>query len=464
MRCFDLLREPDWAWAPYEPSAEAPWDRSRVAHLHRRAGFSASWPVLERDLRDGPDTSVDRLLSGQPASLDGTPAPEFGALLDAMAARLGSRGSLARAQGIWLYRMIFTPHPLLERMTLFWHNHFATSNTKVNSISLMQRQNALLRAHALGDFKSLLGAIGKDPAMLIWLDSTENRKVHPNENYAREVMELFTLGRGHYTEKDVQEAARAFTGSHVVRDEFREIPAQHDEGLKTILGQTGPWRGDDVARLLLDQPACAEFLCAKLFRQFLSEVDTPPPELIAPLAQAFRDSGYDSRVPLRIILSSRLFHDASMRRKRVKSPVELAVGLVRSLEISKPTVSAEALAEACAQMGQGLYAPPSVAGWDGGFAWINTTTSLARTNLALALLSETDDSLGKRLDPRVLAERHGCSSSADVARFYADLAVQDAFGTRLRERVLAAASGSDPRAAAREAATLVLTAPEYQLA
>ena len=152
-----------------------------------------------------------------------------------MTAQLGPSADLARIQAIWLYRMIFTPHPLRERMTLFWHNHFATSDAKVQNPGLMLRQNSLLRSQALGDFGALVSAIGKDPAMLIWLDSTINKKAKPNENYAREVMELFTLGRGHYTEKDIQEAARAFTGWFVVRDQFQEVPRQHDDGVKTVL-------------------------------------------------------------------------------------------------------------------------------------------------------------------------------------------------------------------------------------
>src|SRR5439155_25915046 len=146
------------------------------------------------------------------------------------------------------------------RLTLFWHNHFATSDAKVNNTGLMAGQNATLRRHALGDFKALLAAMARDPAMLLWLDSATNRKAHPNENYSREVMELFTLGRGHYTEKDVQEAARAFTGSFVQNDRFHEVAGQHDDGPKTVLGRTGRFRGDDVARILLEQPACAEFL------------------------------------------------------------------------------------------------------------------------------------------------------------------------------------------------------------
>jgi uncharacterized protein (DUF1800 family) len=350
-------------------------------------------------------------------------------------------------------------------MTLFWHDHFATSNAKVNNPALMQRQNATLRAHALGDFRHLLGAIGTDPAMLVWLDAAVNRRALPNENYAREVMELFTLGRGHYTEKDVQEAARAFTGRFVVGDGFREVAAQHDDGPKSILGRTGAFRGEDVDAILLEQPACAEFLCGKLFGLFVGEVDPPSAGLIAPLAGALRASDYDIRVPVAMILRSRLFFDPAVRRRRVKGPVEFAVGTIRALEVLRPTVPAEALAEACGRMGQNLYAPPSVAGWDGGPAWINTTTMLARSNFALALLSATDASFGKRLDPRALAARHAQTEPEEVARFFIDLLVQDAFDPKVRERVVAGATrAADPAAAAGEAATLVLNSPEYQLA
>ena len=451
MTTSPLLADPARAWAPYAPSPGDPWDRPRVAHLHRRAGFAAPWDVLERDLKDGPDASVDRLLAGEPATRDGTPAAAFAAQFDAIAGRLGASGSLTRLQGIWLRRMIDTPHPLLERLTLFWHDHFATSFAKVNSTALMQRQNAGLRRHALGDFGALLGEMARDPAMLVWLDSATNRKAHPNENYAREVMELFALGRGRYTEKDVQEAARAFTGGFIRDDRFVEVPAQHDDGEKTILGRTGRFRGADVTGILLDQPACAEFLAGKLFRHFVSEVDEPSPALLAPVADAFRRSGYDVRVPVRLILRSRLFHDPAMRRRRVKSPVEFAVGTIRALEVVRPTVAADALADACTRMGQSLYAPPSVAGWDGGPAWINTTTTLARTNFALALLSDTDAPFGKRLDPKALAERHRAD---DVAWFYVELLVQDALDEPVRRKV---------KGSAKEVATLVLSAPEYQL-
>ncbi len=450
MNTSPLLSDPSRAWAPYEPGAKCPWDLPRVAHLHRRAGFAAPWATLQRDLKDGPAKSIDRLLNGEATSGDGQSADEFDTLLDEMAVRIGSDASPSRLQGLWLYRMILTARPLRERMTLFWHNHFATSLAKVENPVLMQRQNALLRQHALGNFRSMLADVGKDPAMLVWLDASANRKAKPNENYAREVMELFTLGRGRYTEKDIQEAARAFTGWFVVRDRFSMLPTQHDDGVKTIFGKTGRFRGEDVPSLLLDQPACAEFLAGKLYRQFISEVDTPSASLLAPLAKALRSSDYDIAAAVGTILRSNLFFDESMRRRRVKSPVELAVGTVRALEVLKPTVSSEALAESTSRMGQTLYAPPSVAGWDGGATWINTTAMLNRTNLALALLGKDDERLGGRCDAQKLAAKHG----VEPRKFYVDLLVQDALDSRVLGPV------KEPG----EVATLVLTTPEYQLA
>jgi uncharacterized protein (DUF1800 family) len=460
------FEDPQWAWSPFDPSAGRKFDLPAAAHLHRRAGFAASWSVLQRDVAIGPSAAVARLLVGSPQSLDGSPATEFEATMDSMAAQLSSSAALPGLQAVWLYRMIFTPHPLRERMTLLWHNHFATSMTKVQSARLMQEQNDLFRSHALGDFRKLISAIGKDPAMLIWLDSTTNRKAKPNENYAREVMELFTLGRGRYQEKDIQEAARAFTGWFVIRDQFKEVLKQHDDGSKTVLGQTGKWTGDDVPAILLKQPACAEFLCKKLFRAFVSETHTPSDALIAPLASAFRNSDYQINVPLGIILRSNLFFDPAVRRRRVKSPVEFAVGTIRALEVINPTVQTSALAEACQRMGQSIFAPPSVAGWEGGSEWINSTAMLGRDNLALGILSTEDQALGQRLDPVSLAAKHKFVARDQRARFFLDLLVQDAFEPKAREPVLAAmnAKGSDDDTATRNAVRLILTAPEYQLA
>ncbi|WP_435007357.1 DUF1800 domain-containing protein [Tundrisphaera lichenicola] len=456
MRPTDLRNEPARAWSSFEPGPDRPWDLSSVAHLHRRAGFGAPWKILTRDLSEGPAASVDLLIEGEPTGGDGQSASEFAAFLDAMGSRLGSSADPRRLRGIWLYRMIHTPRPLLERMTLFWHDHFATSIVKVSNPSAMQRQNALLRANALGNFKELLDQVGKDPAMLIWLDATANRRARPNENYAREVMELFSLGRGHYTESDIREAARALTGRFVTNDRFSVLPAQHDGGVKTILGRTGNFSGDDLPSILLDQPSCAEFLARKLFRQFISEVDSPSDALIAPLAASFRESGYDIKATVRMILRSNLFHDPATRRKRVKSPVELTIGAIRSLEALKPTVSADALGDACSRMGQALYAPPSVAGWEGGPSWINSASLIARTNFALGLLSKDDRDFGGRTDPTALAARHGFAEPAGASKFLLDLLAPDAFDPGGRERLLTRTPS--------DVASVVLTSPEYQLA
>jgi uncharacterized protein (DUF1800 family) len=460
-----LLDDPDRAWAPFQPDRSHPWDLAAVSHLHRPSGFAAPWSILRRDMHDGPSASIDRLLSGEPTAGDGSKAAEFESFLDAMAAKLAPSGDLTGIQAIWLYRMIFTPHPLRERMTLFWHNHFATSIAKVKTTALMQRQNNVFRTQALGDFRALLQMIGKDPAMLIWLDSTINRKAKPNENYAREVMELFSLGRGHYSEKDIQEAARAFTGWFVINDEFQVVARQHDDGVKKVLGHTGKWTGDDIPGILLGQPACAEWICRKLFRQFVSDSHSPTEALLAPLAQVFRESGYQIKVPVARILRSRLFFDAAMRRRRVKSPVEYAVGTIRSLEVVNPTVEAQALAEICVAMGESLYAPPSVAGWEGGPAWVSSTAMLARANLSLRLLSEDDEALGRRCNPRALAARHGANRPDAAARFLIDLLVPGPLDPKVRDPIVKAATSNaaNPDAAVRDAGRRILTLPEYQL-
>src|SRR5207248_3373592 len=216
-------------------------------------------------------------------------------------------------------------HPLREKMTLFWHNHFATSLAKVQDPTLMFRQNCLLREHALGRFGPFLQAISRDGAMLVWLDSNSNVKGKPNENYAREVMELFSLGVGNYTEKDIREAARAFTGWHTDGVGFRFNPALHDDGPKTVLGKTGDWDGTDVVRIILEQPACARFLVGKLYAFLVSET-APPAALLEPLCESFRKSDYDVAGLVRTVLASRLFYSEHAFRKRVKGPVEYVLG------------------------------------------------------------------------------------------------------------------------------------------
>jgi uncharacterized protein (DUF1800 family) len=279
-------------------------------------------------------------------------------------------------RGWWLQEMLTTPSPLSEKMTLFWHNHFVSSQQKVRSPQLMYRQNVLLRRHALGNFGEFLHAIARDPAMVIYLDSASNRKGRPNENFARELMELFTLGEGRYTEQDVKEAARAFTGWSIDPDtgDFLFRPMQHDDGMKTVLGRSGNLNGDDVLDILLARPETAEFIAMKLWREFVSP--GPEPAEVKRIARKFRASRYDIAVALREVLVSDAFYAGANRASLVKSPVDLVVGTLRQFGFS--TGEPLPFVFTTAQLGQNLFAPPNVRGWPGGEAWINSTTLLAR--------------------------------------------------------------------------------------
>lgn len=280
----------------------------------------------------------------------------------------------------WMQEMIESPTPLQERMTLFWHNHFATSQQKVPSAQAMWRQHLLLRSQALGNFRTLLHGVAKDPAMLVYLDGANSRKEAPNENFAREVMELFTLGEatqgGRYSEQDIKEAARAFTGWSVEREDFsyRYRPAFHDNGSKTLLGRTGDFDGDAALDILLDQPAAGSFIVGKLWKEFVSPV--PDPVQVERIAARFRSSGYDIGVALRELLLTDAFWTDANRGSLIKSPVDLVVGTVRQFGFSFTDATPFALKTA--QLGQNLLMPPNVKGWPGQNDWIDATTLLER--------------------------------------------------------------------------------------
>jgi uncharacterized protein (DUF1800 family) len=288
----------------------------------------------------------------------------------------------------WLREMLSTPSPLTERMTLFWHNHFATSLRKVYSAKLMYQQNAMLRSEALGNFGAMLHGISRDPAMLIYLDNAGSRRQAPNENFAREVMELFTLGEGHYGEKDVKEAARAFTGYSLDRESgtFRWRPMFHDGGEKTVLGQTGRLEGRDVIEILLARPETAEFVTAKLWKEFVSPV--PDADEVGRLAKVFRDAHYGLKPLMRAMLLTNAFWSAENRGVLVKSPVELVVGTLHLFQVQPMDLRPAVIA--CASLGQNPFAPPNVKGWPGGEAWINSATLLQRKQLVERLLHSDD--------------------------------------------------------------------------
>lgn len=381
---------------PYQPTPDQPWNLKRVVHLHRRAGFAANWAEIRRDLAEGPEAAVTRLLTG------GADA-EFERMSAAIGdAAVGSENP-ARLKAWWIYRMLFSPDPLGERLALMWHNHFATSQEKVKNLAAMREQNEIFRQLARAPFGDLLPRVIKQPAMLAWLDADTNRKGHPNENLARELMELFTLGEGHYTEHDVREAARALTGWTVKRGKFHVVSEAHDSGLKTILGGREIADGDDLLKLLLEHPTAADRLAWRLCRTFLAE-EVASQEQIDKLATQLRDSQLDIGNAVETILRSRLFFSEQNIGRRIMGPVEYVVSTVRGLEMFEPSPSTLLLAERTAGMGQDLFYPPNVFGWDEGKAWINSRTLIARSNFIHALCRGKCHLPQLAFDPRTLGE------------------------------------------------------------
>jgi hypothetical protein len=382
--------DPEQAWRPWQPVAGNPWNLKWAGHLYRRAGFGASHAELKQAVKRGLPATIDLVMKGEPGADDLLPG------LIAIGQTTASRDNPHELRAWWLYCMLNGKHPLREKMTLFWHNHFATSIAKVKLAPLMFKQNCLLREHALGKFHPFLLAMSKDPAMLIWLDSNSNVKGRPNENYAREVMELFSLGVGNYSEKDIREAARAFTGWHTDDETFEFNAKLHDDGTKSVLRQTGKWDGGDIVRILLEQKAAARFLTYKLYRFLISEAQLPPDELLEPLAEQLRKSDYDIGALVRTMLSSQHFYSEYAFRQRIKSPVDYVLGAVRAA--TEGPVAPQALVMWLERMGQQLFAPPNVKGWREGQNWLNTSTVLARQNFAQALAMGT---LWKGTLPRV---------------------------------------------------------------
>ena len=378
---FERARAP---WAAYQPSETAPWNLRRVVHLHRCAAFGAPWNLLERDLRDGVGPSVERLLQGR--SREGS-VPDGFRQVSAMAAEAAiTTNDPERLRAWWIYRMLFGPDPLGERLTLMWHNHFATSNAKVNNLALMRRQNEAFRALARGRFSALLNAAVRDPALLIWLDAPSNRREHPNENLARELMELFTLGVGHFSEADVKQAARTLTGWTVKDQKFAEDLEEHDGSEKEILGRRGNWSGADLVKILVARPATSVRLAWRICDTFLGEEAVSPTEIEA-LAEELRRHDLAVAWGVETVLRSDAFFAESNLGRRVLSPVEYVVGAVHALELDDPPPSTVALAEETALQGQDLFYPPNVGGWPGGRSWLEPRALVRRANFAAALVA-----------------------------------------------------------------------------
>ncbi|MCY2984643.1 MAG: DUF1800 domain-containing protein [Planctomycetota bacterium] len=427
MRLDDI--DPAIAWQAWEPSQEEPWDLRRAALLHRRSGFAATAEQLQATMALKPDEIVSKMVRGEPI-----PSFEAGSF-ETDSAELGksvlATSDMKQLASWWLHRMLSTPTPLIEKMTLFWHGHFATGAEKVLDVELMHTQNRLLRENALGNFRNLAQGIAKDPAMLIYLDSVTNRKAHANENFARELMELFCLGEGNYTETDVQQLAKCFTGWEIRRKQFRFNLGQHDDSMKTILGQPPIESGEAAIDCVLASPHMPKFIVRKLFRFFVTEDAEPTDAFLAPLADRFAKTNYSIASVVQMILGSRLMLSGWSIGRKVRSPVELAVGWMRTLKCS---TNLGFLSDRLKTIGQAVLYPPNVKGWEGGRAWINSSTLVGRANLIYELI-QNETTRFDRVKFQEFATKNGVSDSTQLSNWFAKQFFADELNAAEKENI-----------------------------
>ncbi len=423
---------PDGWGNDLSPISAADWNYDRAAHLLERAGFGGTPSDVEKLAAMTPGEAVDALIEYE--SIDTSTLPQFKpsgiyphghkfrSLQEAVPKALitgkafgikathegplqyqpainefytllwSEHMEMQRAALWWAERMLQTPRPMEEKLTLFWHDHFATSQSKIMNYELMMAHIETLRQHANRNFRDMLVAVAQDPAMLIWLDNRENVKGKPNENFAREVMELFTMGEGHgYSEEDIREMARAFTGwtmkpIETVDDkaEFVDDPKLHDDGEKTFLGRTGKFNGYDAINIILEQPSTATFVSGKLYKYFVREdID---PGVNKQLAKHLVASNYELKPLLKRILLSKDFYSSRSVGTQIKSPVHFLVSTCRKLDLKRMPGIPDYVETTGTQLGQLLFYPPNVAGWPGDRSWINPATLLSRGNYVHAML------------------------------------------------------------------------------
>jgi uncharacterized protein (DUF1800 family) len=367
---------------------ETVWTDKEAAHLLRRASFSALESEVQASVALGREETVKRLLDGKPIT-DADPKANLIPIEELQAdGKPLNTNDITDQQVYWLYRMAHTDAPLTEKIALFWHGHFTTSYRKVREVPLVVQQIDLFRKQGLGSFKELVLAVSKDPAMMLWLDVNSNRKGKPNENYAREVMELFTIGIGNYTEQDIREAARAFTGWHVDKDNgvVSYQPKQHDAGAKIFLGRTGDFNAAGIVDVLFEQKALPTFLARKLLRFFAT--DTPSDDWVAAVAANLASMKTVGEV-LGSLFNSDAFYEEPVMMSLVKTPVEYVVAWIRAFSLQLTRGYAGSLRK----MGQELYLPPDVAGWRGGQTWFLSSWLLARYQFSESIAFKVNNTL-----------------------------------------------------------------------
>ncbi|MCI0782391.1 MAG: DUF1800 domain-containing protein [Chloroflexi bacterium] len=463
-------------------------DIALMAHLMRRGGFGATRSELESLAEQGYEEIVEQLLDpGSQPPLDECLLYRIHPITE-MPTQHYSGG-----QPNWLYHMVNTERPLQEKMVLFWHHVFATSNDKVDNCDQLISQIEMFRRHGMGNYRELLVQLAKDPAMIFWLDNNENHKRAPNENWGRELLELFSLGVGNYTEQDVFECSRAFTGWTIGAKmprypygrfpwtfEFR--PEDHDYTEKTFLGQTGKFNGEDIIDIIVRQPACPRFISRHLYSFFVADESQVPswhiepprnPEAIEVMSLVFAKSGYEIKPVLRTLFNSDFFKEAAWQK--VKSPIELVVGTLRlTREIEGPHPRLEATASEAGYMGQGILAPPGVEGWHTGVEWISSGAQITRVNFVADRISNVQlagvrdivhrvASMGVAMTAEVLVER--CLDEMGPLEVSETTRMALLIQAENEEAAYGATEDDDARLTGRISAVLrlIAAAPEYQL-
>jgi uncharacterized protein (DUF1800 family) len=420
------------------PLPQSKWNDATAAHLLNRAGFGGTPVEIERTRQKGLTAAVRDLVDVKSDTAN-VPPPAWAHPRNVRQQRMEIKAAKDRGENFqqkvrqirmmegdeivdlrrwWLDRMLNGPAPLLEKMTLFWHGHFATSIQKVRDAYWMWLQNDTIRRNAFGNFGVLVKKISRDPAMMIYLDLQQSRQEHPNENWARELMELFTVGIGNYSEQDIRESARAFTGYRIdfTTQQFRFAPFQQDHRPKTFMNRNGNLNGDEIIDTLVSKPACAQFIGRKLWRFFVE--DEPSSAVVDSVAATIRSHNFEMRPILRDIFTSAEFYSDRAMGSQIKSPVQYIVQTSKLLDAPSPAPIAAQ--NAMRQMGQILFAPPNVKGWDGGKAWISTSTLLFRYNFANYLIN--GDTI---LPPNVRQPRQGTDVGFGRAAQYAQQIKRD---------------------------------------
>ena len=453
-----------------EPLEKSDWTPAAASHLLSRAGFGGCPNEVMALHAKGLEGAIDSLLD-VPDDSDLFPPPAASTPVNLLELRASLSGKsdqqkrileaetrkagqlmMADLRAWWLNRMRWSPFPAREKALLFWHGHWATSVEKVKDPFSMWQQNETLRANAFGGFEAMAQEISRDPAMMRYLDLAQSKREEPNENFARELMELFTLGEGHYSEEDIRESARAFTGYRINPENRAFVFAnkQHDGGVKKFFGFEGNFSGKEIIKFLAADPQCARFLSRKLWVFYASE--NPAPELLEALAETYRKEHMNTLQLLRVMFRSRAFYGRAVVRTQIKSPVQWLVQASKELEIPLPREFDGILR----QLGQTIFAPPNVKGWDGGRSWISSATLLMRYNIAGNLVRD------RELDPDAIVPPKLAADAACDA--IGDRLFNFSMNESLRKSFLAFLAGHPSgQSVRRDLIHLMMSTPDYQL-